>query len=101
MPSMKLASLAQKCSDLSEAKPVGAEKDEYYPCLYLDEKQMKAMDIDTARVGTELTMVATVRVSSTSESKNGSSSMSLEIIEAGMGPKETKPDPSSILFPNG
>lgn len=96
---MKLASLKQKYGDLS--KPTGAESDEYYPSLYLDEKQLEAMGVNSERVGTELTMTATVRVSSVSESKAGSRNMSFEIIEAGMSPKEKKPDPASILFPNG
>lgn len=95
---MKLASLKQKYSELS--KPAGAESDEYYPGLYLDEKQIEAMGIDTVRVGTLLTMTATVRVSSMSESKNGARSMSLEIIEAGMEPKTKDPEPASVLFPN-
>lgn len=96
---MKLASLKQKYSELG-SKPEGAETDEYYPSLYLDEKQIDAMGIDMVRVGTLMTMTATVRVSSVSESKNGSRSMSLEIIEAGMEPKEKEPDAASILFPN-
>ncbi len=98
---MKLASLKQKYSDMVSSKPVGADTDEYYPSLYLDEKQMEAMGIDTAKVGTDMTMTATVRVSSVSDSKNGSRSMSFEIIEAAIEPKEKKPDPASVLFPNG
>lgn len=97
---MKLASLKQKYSDLAKDKPVGAETDEYYPCLYLDEKQMDALDIGAVRAGAEMTMTATVRVSSVSESKNGARSMSFEILEAGVEPKEKKPDPASVLYPN-
>lgn len=96
---MKLASLKQKYSDMG-SKPEGADTDEYYPSLYLDEKQIDAMDIDTARVGTSMTMTATVRVSSMSESKNGARSMSFEILEAGMQPKDKEPEAASILFPN-
>lgn len=96
---MKLSSLKQKYSELS--KPVGADSDEYYPSLYLDEKQLESMGIDNARVGTEMTMIATVRVSSVSDSKNGSRSMSFEIIEAGVKPKEETKDASSVLFPEG
>lgn len=96
----KLVSLKQKYSDIGK-KPVGAETDEYYPCLYLDEKQMDALKIETPRVGTELRMEAMVRVSNISESKNGSRSMSFEIISAGFEPKEEKPDAASVLFPNG
>lgn len=96
---MKLANLAQKYSAIGE-KPVGAETDEYYPSLYFDEKQMDAMEIDNPRVGTEMVMTANVRVSNVSESKNGSRSVSFEIIEAGLSAKEDKPDAASILFPN-
>lgn len=95
---MKLASLKQKYSDMD--KPSDAKSDEYYPSLYLDGKQIKAMGIDVARVGTEMTMMATVRVSSVSESKDGHRSMSFEICEAAIEPKEKKPDAASILFPN-
>lgn len=97
---MKLVSLKQKYSDMG-SKPVGAASDEYYPSLYLDEKQMEAMGVDTAKVGTDMTMSATIRVSSVSDSKNGSRSMSFEIIEAAIEPKEKKAEPASILFPNG
>lgn len=96
---MKLASLKQKYSEMD--KPAGASTDEYYPCLYLDGKQIEAMGIDAARVGTDMQMVATVRVSSVSESKDGHRSMSFEIVEAAISPKEKKPDDASILFPNG
>ncbi|HEY5797663.1 MAG TPA: hypothetical protein VIU82_21885 [Bosea sp. (in: a-proteobacteria)] len=96
---MKLSSLKQKYSDIGD-KPVGAETDEYYPSLYLDEKQINAMGIDAVRVGTDMTMTATVRVSSVSESKNGSRSMSFEIVEAGMEPKTAKPDKASVLYPD-
>lgn len=96
---MKLTSLKQKYSELS--KPIEADSDEYYPTLYLDEKQLESMNIDNARVGTEMTMVATVRVSSVSDSKNGARSMSFEIIEAGVKPKEADKDASSVLFPQG
>ncbi|RUX08063.1 MAG: hypothetical protein E5V51_00175 [Mesorhizobium sp.] len=95
----ELASLAQKYSEIG--KPVGADKDEYFPCLYLDEKQMDAMKLGNPRVGVEMTMTATVRVSSISESQNGARSMSVEITEAAMSPKEKKPDAASVLFPNG
>lgn len=96
---MKLVSLAQKYDEIG--KPVGADTDEYYPSLYLDEKQMEALGIDGARVGKDMTMIATVRVSSASESKNGSRSMSFEIVEANISDKEPQKDASSVLFPNG
>lgn len=97
---MKLASLKQKYSDM-DAKPAGSDTDEYYPSLYLDDKQIEAMGIDTAKVGTDMVMTATIRLSSVSASKGGSRSMSFEIIEAAIEPKEKKPEASSILFPNG
>lgn len=94
---MKLTSLKQKWSDVAEPSK---SDDVYYPSLYLDEKQLEAMAVDTAKVGTDLTMIATVRVSSLSESKNGPRSMSFEIIEAAMKPKEEGPDAASVLFPD-
>ena len=96
---MKLVSLAQKYDETS--KPYGTDTDEYYPSVYLDEKHIEAMGIDAARVGTDMTMVSTVRISSASESKNGHRSMSFEIIEAKMMPKEPETDASSVIFPNG
>jgi len=97
---MKLHSLKQKYSDISTPKP-GSESDVYYPSIYLDEKQIEAMGIDVAKVGTDMSMVATVRVSSVSDSKNGSRSMSFEIVEAAIEPKEKKADAATVLFPNG
>lgn len=94
----KLVNLAQKYSDVD--RPSDAKNDEYYPCLYLDEKHMDALGVDVAKVGTEMTMVATIRVSSLSDSKTGGRSMSFEIIEAAMEPKKKDPD-ASVLFPNG
>lgn len=96
---MKLASLKQKYGDMD--KPSSATSDDYYPSLYLDGKQIEAIGIDAARVGTDMTMLATVRVSSISESKDGHRSMSFEIIEAAIQPKEKKPDAATVLFPNG
>ena len=96
---MKLTSLKQKYSD--HEKGAGAETDEYYPSLYLDEKQLELMGVDAARVGTEMQMMAMVRVSSVNDSKNGQRSMAFEVLEAAFAPKETKPDASTILFPNG
>lgn len=96
---MKLTSLKQSYKEWSE--PAHTDRDEYYPSIYLDENTLDAMKVDNVRVGTEMTMVATVRVSSVNESKNGARSMSFEFLEANLSPKEEKPDPASILFPNG
>jgi hypothetical protein len=76
---MKLASLKETSSDWS--KPVGAESDEYYPTIYLNEKQIKSLKAEGHKVGDELTFVAKVRVASTSETKNGAASLSMELIE--------------------
>lgn len=96
----ELVSLKQKYGDLS--KPIGAESDEYYPCLYLDEKQMEALGMDQSpRVGTEMRMVASVRVSSLSDSKNGGRSVSFEILEAGFEGKDKSAEHAKILYGNG
>lgn len=97
---MKLTSLGEKYSDLSEG-PADGKDVEYFPSLYLNEKQIEALGIDNARVGTDMTLIATVRLSSLSESKGGSRSMSFEITEAAIGPKEAATDAASVLFPNG
>lgn len=96
---MKLTSLKQSPQEWSE--PSVSEKDEYYPSIYLDEGTLDAMEVGNLRVGTEMTMTATVRVSSVNESKGGRRSMSFEFIEAAMSPKEEKPDAASVIFPNG
>ncbi|MBX5020421.1 hypothetical protein [Rhizobium lentis] len=95
----KLSSLKQSYKDWNE--PTKAEKDAYYPSLYLEGKSLDAMDVGNIRAGTELTMVATVRVSSSSDSATGARSMSFEILEAAMSPKGDEKDSASILFPNG
>lgn len=96
---MKLHSLKQSPAEWNE--PSVSEKDEYYPSIYLDENTLDAMGIDNARVGTEMMMTAMVRVSSVNESKGGRRSMSFELIEAAVSPKEEKTAPEKVLFPNG
>lgn len=96
---MKLVSLKQTEKQWSE--PAGVDRDEYYPSIYFDENTLDAMEISNVRVGTEMTMISNVRVSSINESKNGQRSMSFEIIEASVSPKEPDKDAASILFPNG
>lgn len=98
---MKLASLKQSYKEWTGEKPVGAERDEYYPTLYLDEKALDSMGLDAVKAGAEMTMVSTVRVSSVSDNANGSRSVTFEIIEAAVEPKAEQRDASSILFPNG
>ena len=95
----KLSSLKQSYKEWSE--PAKPDSDEYYPSLYLDENTLDAMGLETAKVGAEMTMVSTVRVSSVSDSKGGQRSMSFEILEASLSPKEAEKDAASILFPNG
>lgn len=97
---MKMTSLKQSFKEWSEPQ-VGADRDEYYPSIYFDENTLNAMDVGNVRVGTEMKMIATVRVSSASEQSNGSRSMSFELLEAALEPKEEKPDAASVLFPNG
>ena len=97
---MALTSLKQSYKEWSEPQ-AGADRDEYYPTIYLDENTLDAMKVENVRVGTEMKMIATVRVSSVNESKNGARSMSFEFLEASLEPKEEKPDAASVLFPNG
>ena len=97
---MKLTSLKQSYKEWSEPQ-TGADRDEYYPSIYLDENTLDAMNVENVRVGTEMKMVAIVRVSSVNESKNGARSMSFEFLEAAIEPKEEKPDPAHVLFPKG
>jgi hypothetical protein len=94
---MKMTSLKQSYKDWSEPS-APSEKDEYYPSLYLDEKSLDAMGIDNPKVGTEMRMIATVRVCSASSHANGSRSMSFEILEANIAGDQ---DAAKILFPNG
>jgi hypothetical protein len=96
---MKLASLAQKYSDMV-GPPEGADSDEYYPSLHLDEKQIDAIGVTEARVGKEMMMTALVRVASFHDAKNGARSMSFEVIEAGLSDKEDSKDAATVLFPN-
>jgi len=96
---MKLVSLKQNYND-DAPKPSDAISDDYYPGLFLGEKQLEALGIDVQRVGVEMTMTASVRVSNVSESKGGARSMSFEIIEAAFSPKEPEKDAASVLFPN-
>lgn len=95
---MNMVSLAQKYGDLD--RPADVSSDEYFPSLYLEGKQIEALGIDPARVGTDMTMIATVRVASLSESKSGHRSVSFEIVEASIVPKKDAPDAASVLFPN-
>lgn len=97
---MKLTSLKQSYKQWSEPQ-AGADRDEYYPSIYFDENTLDAMDLDNKRVGTEMMMVAKVRVSNVSESSNGSRSMAFELLEAAIKPKEDEPDAADVLFPNG
>jgi hypothetical protein len=90
---MQLASLKESSSDYS--KPIGAETDEFYPTIYLNEKQIKSLKAERHKVGDELTFIAKVRVASTSETKNGSSSLSMELIE---GALHGEPDAVKILY---
>lgn len=98
---MNLVSLKQKYSDIGKPSAT-ASSDEYFPSLFLERKQAEAVfaEIGGIRVGEEMQMVANVRISSLSESKDGSRSVSFEIIEAGFAPKEKKDEPASLIYPN-
>lgn len=74
--------------------------EESFPSIYLEGKQIEALGLDAARVGSEMTMVAKVRVSSLSQYKGGEGSMSIEVIEAMIKPVDTDTDAASVLFPN-
>ncbi|MBY3038931.1 hypothetical protein [Rhizobium laguerreae] len=95
----KLADLKQTYDEWN--KPSTAEKDEFYPTLYLEGQSLDAMGIETVRAGSKLKMIATVRVCSVSDNANGARSMSFEIIEAAMTPEGSEKDAAKILFPNG
>lgn len=97
---MTMTSLKQKYSE-TYPSPSGSDDDEYFPSLHLEGKKLDELGVGSARVGDEMIMVATVRVSSMSESKGGSRSMSFEIIEAEIKPKDKQADAASVLFPNG
>ena len=74
--------------------------EESFPSIYLEGKQIEALGLDMARVGSELTMVAKVRVASLSQYKGGEGSMSIEVIEAMIKPIEPETDAASALFPS-
>lgn len=78
---------------------IASGSDEYFPSLYLDADQIKAMGLDGARVGNDMVMTANIRVASLSQYKSGDGSMTLEIIEAMVKQKEANSETSSILFP--
>lgn len=95
---MALTSLKESYKDRVE--PAGIDSDEYYPTLYLSEKQLDAMGLNNERVGTEMTMIANVRVASVSDNKNGVRSMTVELLAGEMKAKEEKSDAAAVLFPN-
>lgn len=79
----KMVSLKQTWDDLD--KPSEATSNDYYPSLYLDEKQVKALGLQNARVGTDMILVAKIHVTSLSESERGGKkthSVSVELREA-------------------
>lgn len=93
-----MASLKETYKERYET--AGVDSDEYYPTLYLSEQQLDAMGLKNERVGTEMTLIAKVRVASVSDNKNGVRSMTVELLEGEMKPKEDKTDAAAILFPN-
>lgn len=95
---MKLNDLGTTYDDIAEAAPSSGKSTKHYPSLYLDQKQMKALGVNGARVGDELQMIATVRVRSMSESVSGGGSLDLEILEAGVSEKADDKDRATILY---
>lgn len=98
---MKLTNLGMKCGEADDAPAVESQDAEYFPSLYLCEKQIADLGIDSAKVGAEMRMIATVRLSSLTDSKGGGRAMTFEITQAAIGEKDGKADASSVLFPNG
>lgn len=95
---MELKSLKQSDQEWNGG---GTPADEHYPSLYIEGKSLDALSVGNPKVGTEMTMVSTVRVSSISARTDGSRSMSLEVLEASVQPKDPPIDRAAILFPNG
>lgn len=96
---MKLTDMGRKMD--SEPTVVTEGDDTYYPSLYLDKKQMKALELSRASVGDEMQMVAKVRVRSISDSVSGGGSIDIEILEAGFGDVPESKDRASILYGDG
>lgn len=94
---MKMIDLGQKMSEPTEVS--GSEESEvYYPSLYLSGDAMKGMDMNAMRPGTELQMVAKVRVRSLTMGKKNEGSVDIEVIEAGFGDLPSKKDRAQILY---
>lgn len=94
---MKLTDMGRK---FDEASVVTPDDETYYPSLYLDQKQMKALGLSRASVGDEMQMIARVRVRSISDSVRGGGSIDMEILEAGFGEMPTGKDRATILYGN-
>lgn len=93
---MKMTDMGRK---FEEATVIGGDEDEtYYPSIYLDQKQMKALGLSGAKIGAEMQMVAKVRVRSISESAKGGGSIDIEILEAGFGEAAAGKDRAAILY---
>lgn len=94
---MELKSLKQSDREWNGASSTSAE---HYPSIYIEGKSLDELGVGNPKVGTEMTMVSTVRVSSVSARADGTRSMSLEILEAGLKLKDEPRDPARTLFPN-
>jgi len=95
---MELKSLKQSDREWNGAS---STSDEHYPSIYIEGKSLDELGVGNPKVGTEMTMVSTVRVSSISARSDGSRSISLEVLEASLGPKDPPMDKAAIIFPNG
>lgn len=92
---MKMIDLGQKYDEPSVA--VGGKDEKYYPTIYLNAKHMKAAGLSGKAAGTEIKMVAKVRIRSVSDSVTGGGSMDLEIVEASFEDGK-KGDTATILY---
>ena len=97
---MKMIDLGTKWDDMGKVDATPAKDRKSYPSLYLDQKQIKALGLDGARVGQSADLCIKVYVRSTSEDASGGGSVSLEIREAAIEEAD-KPDPAGVLYPKG
>jgi hypothetical protein len=79
-----------------QVTPAVAGGDKYYPSLYLDERQTKALDIGDLGIGDTFTMQIEVRISRVSETIAGGKSTDFEIVKGAVVPPEK--DRAQVLY---